>query len=244
MSKREGGSRVGESALRPRSSRERDLHRRNRSSSLDLYFVTRPWFPKKKRKLPNPAKLRPRLERAVREARDQESWLRTRSVTALLVADCGPWIKGWCWGQIDGGPVRRWCCADHSFLQGKPEEEPGRTVDLILAGIEDWDAVLDECEELFARLVVEQPSDLDLAALELVNFAVDKTEASDAWYNFCHDVISWFLQHRGVPEKQARGYARKALKGQFESWVSPTSEKLEAIAESFRDLAWRALASS
>lgn len=206
--------------------------------------MTGQWYPKGQRKLPDPIKLRPRLEKAVGAGRDEEPWLRNRGVTALLVKEFGPWIKGWCWGTIDGGPVRRWCCADHSFLQGKPQEEPTRTVDLILAGIEDWDGVLRDCEALFDRLVINEPVDVDLAVMELVNFAVEVTDASDAWYGFCHDVISWFLQHRGVPENRARSYAKKAIKGQFESWVSPSDELLERVAESFRELAWRALAPS
>ncbi len=204
--------------------------------------MTRQWYRKRQRKLPDPTRLRPRLEKAVGAARDEDPWLRPRGVTSLLVKEFGPWIEGWCWGETDGGPVSRWCCASHSFLGGPAEQEPGRTVDLILAGIEDWDEVLTECEALFDRLVINEPIDVDLAMMELVNFAVDKTQASDAWYNFCQDVISWFLQHRGVPENRARSYAKKAIKGQFQSWVAPSSDQMDQIAESFRDLAWRALA--
>ena len=173
---------------------------------------------------------------------DHKGAWRLPEIDRVLVAELGPWVGGWCWGNTDGGPVSRWCCVAHSFLAGKPKEEPARTVDRILGGLEDWEKILRDCETLFESLLVREPFDLDIAVLELVGFAVTATDASDAWYNFCHDLLSWYLQHLGISQERAERYARKAIAGRFESWISPDAGLTEKVAESFRALVWRALA--
>lgn len=200
------------------------------------------WYQRSQRKPILAEKLREKLTRAVSDCTEPRSTYWLLEIDRILVDELGPWPTGWRWGFTDGGPVSRWCCFQHSFLKGNPKEEPARTVDLILAGVEDWDKVLSDCEALFERLVIKEPLDLDIAVLELVNFAVEATNADDAWYGFCHNLLSWYLQHLGIPPERASGYARKAIAGQFESWIAPSEELKERVAESFRDLAWRALA--
>ena len=197
------------------------------------------WYPRSKRPSPAPS-LRAKLERAVSQMSPTNSF-RLSEIDRVLKDEVGEWAAGWCWGNIDGGPVQRWCCVSHSFLKGTPQEEPQRTVDLILAGLEDWEQTLDHCESLFHRLQVKEAIDIDIAVLQIVSYVVEVTDASDAWYSFCHDVLSWYLQHLGIAEERADTYARKAIAGRFESWSAPTEEVRESVAETFRDLVWRVI---
>lgn len=174
-------------------------------------------------------------------AGESERWQRYQSVRKFLVNQLGAWVEGWCRGEIDGGPVRGWCCYDHSFLKGKAAEEPALTADKILSGLKDWEAVLNRCEKLFDKLTVKEPIDLDIAVIELVNFAVGVTAASDAWYHFCHDVLSWYLESLGLSSKKAVKLSAKAIRGQFESWSGPSKKVVEQVAETFRESVWRAL---
>lgn len=199
------------------------------------------WVARAERPTPPYERLQQQLEQLLQRAGTEDRWQGFTSVKKYLEREAGPWAHGWCWGEINGGPVTRWCCYDHSFLKGKPEEEPALTVSLVLGGLRDWESTLNECEALFARLPATEPIDLDLAVLEIVNFAVGATAASDAWYGFCIQVLSWYLQSLGVSEKRADTYAKKAVAGQFESWSAPTEKVKEQVAETFRELAWREL---
>ena len=203
------------------------------------------WAQKCRRKSPDYSSLEQRLLQLLQRSACDENWeARWKlflQVKDLVEREVGPWANGWCWGEIDGGPVRRWCCFDHSFLQGKAKLEPALTVAAVLNGLRDWELNCEQVDSLFLGIEIEEPVDLDIAVLEIVNFAVKATGASDAWYGYCLLLLKWFLECRGIDERRAQKYARKAIGGRFESWSEPSEKLKEDVAESFRLLVWKKL---
>ena len=206
------------------------------------------WAQKSHRKCPDyPAleqSLKQLLQRSAGPKPWEDRWKIFLQARRFIESEVGSWAVGWWWGEIDGGPVRRWCCFDHSFLQGQEKEEPALTVLAVLNGLRDWESVCDNVDSLFHGIELTEPVDLDIAVLEIVNFAVKVTGASDAWYGFCHLVLIWFLESRGIEKRRASKYAHKAIAGRFESWSAPSDALKEEVAQSFRELVWNKLSGS
>lgn len=155
----------------------------------------------------------------------KEGW--EPGVTDLLVAKYGKWAQAWCWsndeGTIGGGPVQAWCCAPHSYT------DQAATAQRIGTALIDWRTWLHTLRGTFDTLKASDASDFTLVAPTLITLVAERTGAGDAWYNHMEQVLQWYLEHHGVATKAARRTARDAIKGQFESWSSPSTQQLEEI---------------
>lgn len=197
------------------------------------------WCPQKSRDVADWKALEPQIRELLEGADSSQLWQLQRSIQEVLVRESGSWTQGWSWGRTDGGPVTSWCCSQHSLLAGPKERET--TLQTIRNALAEWTTVLDNSEKLFERLRLEEAIDLDLAALEIVDFALSLTEAEDAWYHFTIQLLSWYLQHQGVEHDFADEAAELAVAGHFHSWTGPSQAQKEIVAESFREQVWKQL---
>ena len=72
------------------------------------------------------------------------------AVDRALMAEHGAWMAGWRWAASEpggGGPVRAYCCADHS-LCGSTEA----VADVVAEAVADWRARLEVLGEVFEEL--------------------------------------------------------------------------------------------
>lgn len=153
-------------------------------------------------------------------------------VTDALVAHHGPWACGWRWagdeGDIGGGPVQAWCCAQHSL------ESPAATAPKIEGALLEWRRYIERADELFASLApAKDRAGFERALAQIVTFVVKETDAGDAWYHLCQQAAAWFLERSGMPQDEAAQLAEKALNGKFESWIAPSKEKIDEAAKAF-----------
>ena len=174
------------------------------------------------------------------DPREGNAW--ADEMTRALVKRYGRWTLGWRWaggeGDIGGGPVRpvrAWCCVRHSI--GTPQE----TLTRVTAGLIEWRTWLEDLAERFARFPLgagsdeEQRRTWEQGAAHLVTAVVERTEASDAWYVHCRQVLLWFLTHWDVPQDRAEHLVDEAIGGRFESWFEPSPDVVENVAERLAD---------
>lgn len=145
-------------------------------------------------------------------------------VTRVLADRFGRWVCGWYWTQgSSGGPVTAFCCFAH-WPQGATRAET------IEAALVEWRAWLEALAAQFDALALPAGPPRDrLAAWEravtvLVTDVVAQTQASDAWYVHCEQVLTWFLTYQGVPKNRRAALIDKAIGGRFESWTEPGPE--------------------
>lgn len=158
----------------------------------------------------------------------------TQWMTRALVGHYGRWVTGWRWardeGELGGGPIGSWCCPAHSIGTA------AQTIDRVVAAVREWRDWLVELAATFDRFPL---SAWDRAVVELVGLVVARTQAGDAWYAHCAQVLTWFLTHHGVPVKNAHTMVDKAIGGRFDSWLAPTDDTVHDLAdrlgESLRD---------
>ena len=165
------------------------------------------------------------------DRRAREAW--QEAVNEALAVRFGRWSGGWAWGRdesdLGGGPVGSWCCLQHSV--GTPEQTTQRAHDALC----EWRRWLDTLAGLFDTLTMPaEPPHERVAAWEravtvLVTGVVEQTDAGDAWYQHCAQVLDWFLAHQGVPEAKRSGLVEDAIGGRFESWVEPPPELVTDI---------------
>jgi hypothetical protein len=165
-------------------------------------------------------------------------WARTVAVPwadamdAAMVERFGLWASGWRWamesGDVGGGPVRPWCCPLHSVTT------PAETLARVAAALVDWREWLEELAARFDRFLPLPPdAPLDVwerAVAHLVTVVVERTDADDAWYEHCAQVLEWFLTAAGVPGDNHRALVEAAIGGQFESWIGPPEPTIIAVA--------------
>ncbi|MGI5241709.1 hypothetical protein [Dactylosporangium sp. CA-139066] len=76
-----------------------------------------------------------------RDATARRAW--ADAMGSAIVGHYGRWASGWRWavgeGDLDGGPVRAWCCFNHSITT--PEATPAA----VAAGLVEWRGWLEEC---------------------------------------------------------------------------------------------------
>ncbi len=161
-------------------------------------------------------------------------WLET--VTAALVDKYGVWAVGWRWsigeGDLDGGVVAAWCCANHSITT------PEATFTAIAASLVEWHEWLVDLAERFAQFLPlpgHLPADDALAAWEravahLVTAVGDRTQYESGWYTCCRTALGWFLAAAGVEAGQREGLIADAVGGRFTSWVEPSRLDVQAVA--------------
>jgi hypothetical protein len=167
-----------------------------------------------------------------------EDW--TDTVTGALVERFGPWAVGWRWardeGEIGGGPVGAWCCPHDSLTA--PEETAHR----VLGALADWRAWLEELAALVDRLAPPPGADaparrdaFERATVRLITVVADRTEAGDAWYRHCRQVLGWYLVFCGEAEDAARARVGEATSAVFDSWITPPDATINDVARRIAD---------
>jgi hypothetical protein len=169
-----------------------------------------------------------------------ECW--TETVTGALVERFGLWALGWRWardeGEIGGGPVVAWCCPFDSLTT------PQETADRVLGALADWYAWLIELAGLFEQLAPPPAADAsarqdawERATVRLITAVADRTDAGDAWYRHCRQVLCWFLVSCGETEDAAQARVGEATSGVFLSWIAPPEPTVDDVARHIADRA-------
>jgi hypothetical protein len=149
----------------------------------------------------------------------------------------GPWTCGWAWAQNSGGVVSHWCCTSHSLCpKGGDHTDVDETAARAAAALEQWHGWLVHLGALFRELDVVgraavTRSALATAAARIVEACVEQTQAEDAWYAHCAQVIGWFLEHQGVDARDSAALVEAAIGGRFESWSGPSDNVRHEVAQ-------------
>lgn len=163
----------------------------------------------------------------------------TEEMTEALAAHYGRWALGWRWaygeGDIGGGPGSGWCCPRDSITV------PAETLARVAAALVGWRGWLEELAGHFDRFPVGDESEperrllWERGAAHLVTLVAGRTGAADAWYEHCHQVLTWFLARWNVPEFVAEGRVFEAVGGRFESWIEPSPATVKKVSERLAD---------
>ncbi|MBW8481060.1 Fic family protein [Actinomadura parmotrematis] len=147
----------------------------------------------------------------------------------------GRWALGWRWalgeGDFDGGPVGSWCCPSHSVTTTE------ETLDRVVAALLEWRGWLESLAGWFAVHPLEADALDDRRVLWertarcLILHVADRTGCDSGWYGHCRQVLTWFLDSRGVAPGTARELVDRAIGGRFESWVAPDTAVVDGVAE-------------
>jgi hypothetical protein len=145
-----------------------------------------------------------------------------------ILESAGPWAWGWRWSASEpggGGPVRGWCCGNHSVFR-TGDRDPSATVDRAVAAVVDWRAVLVALDATFAMCRAETASlplakEIELVASRLLPFVIERTGAEDAWYQTLSRTLIWYLEAAGVTDEAVDELIADTIAGRFESWVAP-----------------------
>jgi hypothetical protein len=180
-----------------------------------------------------PAVLRSAFALAVDGVELKPGWDRSRLQAALdqaLIEAFGPWATGFRWAASEpggGGPVRGYCCDDHSLLRdGETDAEP--SIERVVKALDEWHTFLVELVPLFESLRAST-ADLSLesavehAAARLVPLIVERTSAEDAWYNTFARVLVWYLELAGHDRNTVSSVVENVVSGRFESWIAPSA---------------------
>jgi hypothetical protein len=153
------------------------------------------------------------------------------AITRELVERYGPWACGWRWardeGSIGGGPISAWCCPQHSMTT---QDE---TAPRVLAALKEWREWIEHLATRFDELAPDEGDRqvaFERAVPILVVDVVEKTDAGDAWYAHCAQVLSWYLERHGVESMRANELVREAIGGRFESWLAPPDSTVADVA--------------
>ncbi|MET7645847.1 hypothetical protein ABZS83_19865 [Streptomyces sp. NPDC005426] len=115
------------------------------------------------------------------------------------------------------------------------------TAPLVVAGLLEWRAWLEDLAERFAALAppshsteaTADPWHWERACTRLVTVVADRTQAESGWYGHREQVLGWFLAYNGVEEKQASEIAEGAIGGRFGSWIAPDATQVDAVSSKF-----------
>ena len=149
----------------------------------------------------------------------------------------GSWIGGWSWACSEpggGGPVRAWCCPEHSLTRGEPTIEPA--VERIAAAVAEWHAFLGELGDEF-RALRQQLENIPVAeateraAARIITLTIGRTGAEDAWYRTFATILNWFLESFGLKEDVIEDAVEEVASGHFQSWVGPSPEVAHAASQ-------------
>lgn len=163
----------------------------------------------------------------------------SRNLDIAFVAAFGAWANEWSWTATEqggGGPVKDWCCVEHS-LKGDDAEE--RLAGLLVQ-YRAWLAELSALFEALHREIgqLEPGESAALAALRLIPFVVRTTDATDAWYRTLMVVVTWYLEADFGADVAWR-LVQEALHGRFQSWVQPKPPEVEQAAAKLRGVVTR-----
>lgn len=176
------------------------------------------------------------------------------AIHRALLIELRPWVAGWTWSASEpggGGPVRGWCCAEHSLFPLAEDPAGGPRSDLadadddpvtastarVVAAVLDWQACLVELGRLFAELsqpATKPPSidrEVERAAGRVLAWVIERTGAEDAWYATFTNVLSWYVERAGYDRDLARAAIHETITGKFESWIEPAPELAAATCD-------------
>lgn len=160
--------------------------------------------------------------------------------TGLLEA-YGSWMIGWNWAASEpggGGPIRSWCCDDHSiFARGDAGALP--TIERVVAAVTEWRTFLESIAALYRELrdataAFDLPHRTEHAASRLVALVVERTGAEDAWYATFTQLLRWFLEYCGQGPIAEDAIA-EVVHGRFESWIAPDPATIAAVVRGLGD---------
>lgn len=186
------------------------------------------------------------VKRALEGAASRRRWQEDgeEAIDRAFRHDVGSWTGGWRWGQEDGqmrgGVVRAWCCPAHSV------DEPGPTAKRAVAALREWREHLERTAALFERILAPSYGEaaarsMEDAARQLIAYSIEETGCHSAWFVHAVTVLTWFLEDRGAPSRDAARAAQAALDGRFEEETEPESEAIREVAEAYGQLAAAAL---
>ncbi|ACU70114.1 filamentation induced by cAMP protein Fic [Catenulispora acidiphila DSM 44928] len=163
-----------------------------------------------------------------------EAELWAKAMSHALAQHYGLWALGWRWatgeGDHDGGPVRNWCCTQHSI------KTPEETITRVVAALIEWREWLESLAGWFEaypldRAAVEDGRIVGSRAVHAVIVQViERTGCASGWYGHCVQVLTWFLNRWGVAPRTAQDLVEQAIGGRFESWTSPDTVLLDEVA--------------
>jgi hypothetical protein len=145
-------------------------------------------------------------------------------VSRVLVERYGAWTVGWCWAVDDGGLVS--------------VQHPGvayrlwRHSDCVILALQQWHATIEELAREFEAL--RPPDDapiaeiVEFAAAALLDWVLERTHASDAWYLAFTNVLGWYLQAWAIDDPSVADELIDVVDGKFESWTVPSPAVVEA----------------
>ncbi|MGA5895246.1 Fic family protein [Streptomyces venetus] len=157
------------------------------------------------------------------------------AMSQALAEHYGRWAVGWRWahdeGDFDGGPVGNWCCPQDSITT------PQETLARVVAALCEWREWVESLAGWFDAYplnlteVEDQRLLWERAARNLILQVTDRTGCGSGWYGHCHQVLTWFLSHWGVPADLAQELVDEAIGGRFASWTGPDPVLVEDVAE-------------
>lgn len=170
--------------------------------------------------------------------RGDKSWreFAYAKINEKFVHAWGPWTCGWSWAKNGGGVIGAWCCTSHSLCpKGGEHDDVDETAARAADALFEWHEWHVRLARLFAQLDVVGRADVDAhalatAAARIVDVVVEQTEAEDAWYASCAQVLGWFLEHQGVHAKDAGVLIESAIGGRFASWTMPEDNVRHDVA--------------
>ncbi len=157
------------------------------------------------------------------------------AIDHALAAAYGAWVIGWTWAPTepgDGGPVRGWCCAEHSLCvdsRGAAEA----SIEAVVNAVTDWWRILCALAARFDALhaaTANVPADraIEHAAAALLPDVIAWTGTEDAWHRTFETILGWYLEAGGWDPAQTRPAVRAVIDGRFESWVEPSADVAQA----------------
>lgn len=156
------------------------------------------------------------------------------AVTRALAAEYGAWVMLWTWAASEpggGGPVRSWCCAQHSF---DVDRDVAR--ERVVTAVLEWRTVLERLHTEFAGLHVECAAlgNREAAmrgAARLLPLVIEWTGGGDAWHGTLADMLSWFLEPTLSDRDRTNAAISEAISGVFSSWTVPDdAQQREAVS--------------
>ncbi|HET9953132.1 MAG TPA: Fic family protein [Polyangiaceae bacterium] len=153
-------------------------------------------------------------------------------IDRALLAELGHWVAGWRWAASEpgcGGPVRAYCCADHSL-----KRSPDAMREVVVGAVRAWRGRIVEMSALFMKLR-EEAAGLDIdeaasrAATSLLPVVLEWTGAEDAWYSTYERVLAWYLESLLGESDRTLTLVVQAIGGRFQSWLEPDKAQAEAV---------------
>ncbi|MCE9580671.1 MAG: Fic family protein [Deltaproteobacteria bacterium] len=164
------------------------------------------------------------------------------AIDHALAAAYGAWVSGWTWSPTEpgnGGPVRGWCCADHSLRRDRRGAVEA-SIEAVVAALTDWWRILGVLAARFDELhaaTANLPADraIEHAAAALLPDVIAWTGTQDAWHRTFETILGWYLEAGGWDPLQTRPAVRAVIDGRFASWCEPDEAAARAACAALGD---------